>query len=159
MPSCAFYNSFHSKRYKNVSLFQIPTPRFQTANLRFIVRRRYEKAGLKRYYKRDSRTRTWKNSSKTATYIFVKSTLKRSTVKTFPKGSPFKQNQFQQKTFPSKVWITSANAPRVRKEKYQLQGMYVNKLRLYMPFLIILMIIWKKLERICIFKAGIDSKK
>ena len=27
MPNCAFYSCFHSRRYKNVSLFQIPVPR------------------------------------------------------------------------------------------------------------------------------------
>ena len=27
MPNCALYNCFHSRRYKDVSLFQIPVPR------------------------------------------------------------------------------------------------------------------------------------
>lgn len=35
MPNCAFYNCFHSRRYKNVSLFQIPVPRNSDSEFTF----------------------------------------------------------------------------------------------------------------------------
>ena len=74
----------------------------QTANLLFIVRKKHEKAGLKRYYEWDSWTRTWKHRSKKNNIHICESNFKEEYIENFSKRKSLQTGSIPTENLPVK---------------------------------------------------------
>jgi hypothetical protein len=103
MPNCAFYSCFHSRRYKDVSLFQIPEPR--SSDSEFTSQRKQE--ARKGWIDAILRTRQLdadlkKQIENNIIYI-CEIHLRMSILNVLLKENPFKRAQYRRKTFQRKV--------------------------------------------------------
>ena len=116
MPNCAFYNCFHSWRYKNVSLFQIPIPRNSDSEFTFHRKEEARKSWINAILRTRQLDANLKGHIESNNIHICESHFKAEYIETFSKRKSLQTGSIPTENLPVKSFdhlsANSTSAPR-----------------------------------------------